>query len=212
MRIYIAGPMTGHPDFNHPAFNKAADKLRALGYEVENPADCPLPVGTSWGEYMRYGIARLVSCDAVALLDSWQSSPGACIEFRLARNLSMPRKHISEWNQPPLYPSERKAAESRYSLPTGMAVTDLAESCGGYGAFRAVGWTDDDLIEHGHMYVVLPTAHPGLVMENALDKGVLTPRAHRAGFDSVQECLDAGMTRQEMRGTGLLSIPPKADD
>ena len=35
-RIYIAGPMTGLPDFNYPAFNAAAARMRALGFEVEN--------------------------------------------------------------------------------------------------------------------------------------------------------------------------------
>lgn len=38
-RIYIAGPMTGLPDFNFPAFNDMAAILRGLGYHVENPAE-----------------------------------------------------------------------------------------------------------------------------------------------------------------------------
>ena len=42
-RVYIAGPMTGLPDFNYPAFNAAAAKLRALGLEVLNPAENPPP-------------------------------------------------------------------------------------------------------------------------------------------------------------------------
>ena len=39
MRIYVAGPMTGHPELNFPAFHAAATELRALGHHVENPAE-----------------------------------------------------------------------------------------------------------------------------------------------------------------------------
>ena len=38
MKVYIAGPMSGYPDMNGPAFDKKADELRAQGYEVVNPA------------------------------------------------------------------------------------------------------------------------------------------------------------------------------
>ncbi|MCY1527250.1 hypothetical protein D9M68_623110 [compost metagenome] len=38
-RIYLAGPMTGLPEFNYPAFHAEAARLRALGYQVENPAE-----------------------------------------------------------------------------------------------------------------------------------------------------------------------------
>lgn len=40
-RIYIAGPMSGLPEFNYPAFNRAAAVLRAQGHHVENPAENP---------------------------------------------------------------------------------------------------------------------------------------------------------------------------
>ena len=33
-RVYVAGPMTGLPDFNYPAFNAEAQRLRGLGYQV----------------------------------------------------------------------------------------------------------------------------------------------------------------------------------
>jgi hypothetical protein len=35
--LYIAGPMTGIPDSNYPAFNQAEIELRAAGYDVLNP-------------------------------------------------------------------------------------------------------------------------------------------------------------------------------
>lgn len=38
-RIYIAGPMRGYPEHNVPAFNRAADRFRALGWDVVNPVD-----------------------------------------------------------------------------------------------------------------------------------------------------------------------------
>ena len=39
MIIYIAGPMTGRPDLNFPAFHAAATTLRDAGFDVVNPAE-----------------------------------------------------------------------------------------------------------------------------------------------------------------------------
>lgn len=79
-RIYIAGPMTGLPEFNYPAFHAEAERLRALGYEVENPAENPDPQCGTWLGYMRMAIRQLMTCDAIALLPGWQWSRGARIE------------------------------------------------------------------------------------------------------------------------------------
>ena len=89
MRVYIAGPMTGLPNSNYPAFNAMAARLRALGHHVENPAENPEPPCKSWRGYMRMAIAQLVTCDAVALLPGWGASKGAKIEERLAVDLSL---------------------------------------------------------------------------------------------------------------------------
>lgn len=88
-RIYIAGPMTGLPDFNYPAFNTAAERLRALGFDVENPAENPEPHCGSWLGYMRMAIRQLAQCDGVALLPGWQESRGARIEHQLATQLGL---------------------------------------------------------------------------------------------------------------------------
>lgn len=88
-RIYIAGPMTGLPDFNYPAFNTAAERLRALGFEVENPAENPEPHCGSWLGYMRMAIRQLSQCDGVALLPGWNDSRGARIEHQLANQLGL---------------------------------------------------------------------------------------------------------------------------
>ena len=39
MRLYIAGPMTGLPRFNYPAFHAAADVLRRMGHDAVSPAE-----------------------------------------------------------------------------------------------------------------------------------------------------------------------------
>ncbi|QDL55902.1 DUF4406 domain-containing protein [Rhodoferax aquaticus] len=88
-RIYVAGPMTGLPDFNYPAFNAASERLRALGFEVENPAENPEPHCGSWLGYMRMAIRQLSQCDGVALLPGWQKSRGARIEHQLAQQLGL---------------------------------------------------------------------------------------------------------------------------
>ena len=88
-RIYLAGPMTGIPEFNYPAFHAEAARLRALGYHVENPAENPDPACKSWAGYMRMALAQLVTCDAIYLLKGWENSKGARIERALATELNI---------------------------------------------------------------------------------------------------------------------------
>lgn len=89
-RIYIAGPMTGYPELNHPAFHAAAAKLRAKGFEVVNPAEInPVDTSLDWAGCMRNDIRELVSCDAIATLDKWWESRGAKLEVCLASDLGI---------------------------------------------------------------------------------------------------------------------------
>ncbi|WP_440111738.1 DUF4406 domain-containing protein [Acidovorax sp. BL-A-41-H1] len=88
-RIYIAGPMSGLPDLNYPAFHAMAAHLRAKGLHVENPAENDPPACESWLGYMRLAVAQLASCDAVVMLPGWAKSKGACIEHQLAVGLGL---------------------------------------------------------------------------------------------------------------------------
>jgi hypothetical protein len=88
-RIYLSGPMTGLTDYNYPAFNAEAARLRALGYIVEIPAENPLPAEAPWHMCMRDAIRQMLTCDTVAYLPCWQISRGANVEIELATHLGM---------------------------------------------------------------------------------------------------------------------------
>ncbi|OEZ46737.1 hypothetical protein JAB1_46750 [Janthinobacterium sp. MP5059B] len=89
MRVYIAGPMTGYPQFNYPAFNHAAVVLRAAGHIVINPAENPVPDCGSWLGYMRMSVAQVASVDCLVMLPGWPFSKGARIEYLLAKLLGL---------------------------------------------------------------------------------------------------------------------------
>lgn len=88
-RIYIAGPMTGLPDLNFPAFHAEARRLRAAGWLVENPAEINADPTAGWEACMRKDIGRLVLCDAICLLPGWSRSRGASIEHFVAVHLGL---------------------------------------------------------------------------------------------------------------------------
>lgn len=88
-RLYVAGPMTGLPEFNFPAFHAAAAALRARGFEVENPAENPAPPCGSWLAYMRMAVVQVAKVDGLILLPGWEQSRGARVEFALATGLGL---------------------------------------------------------------------------------------------------------------------------
>ena len=87
--IYIAGPMTGLPEYNFPAFFAAAADLTDKGYLVHNPADHGLVEGAGRNDYLRYDVRELMLCEAIYLLPGWSSSAGARFELTLARTFQM---------------------------------------------------------------------------------------------------------------------------
>lgn len=89
-RVYIAGPMSGIPEFNFPAFHAAAADLRESGHEVVSPAELHDHTDRPWQFYMRSALAAMLTCDEVVLLPGWTASRGARLEVQIAEALGMP--------------------------------------------------------------------------------------------------------------------------
>jgi len=89
-RIYIAGPMTGIPEHNYPAFATAAAHLRALGHDAVSPAEINDGLeAEGWAACMRRDLAQLATCDAIWMLPGHERSRGATLELTIARALGM---------------------------------------------------------------------------------------------------------------------------
>lgn len=99
-KAYLAGPMTGIPEFNYPEFHRAARGLRDLDYEVTNPAEnFGGDMTLDWNTYLRTAVAQVAACEILIVLRGWEKSKGANLEVTIARALGMPV--IQEWDMKP---------------------------------------------------------------------------------------------------------------
>lgn len=85
MKIYISGGITGVPDYREH-FEEAEKCLLAAGHTVVNPArvNGELPIDTTHDEYMKMSLVMLDMCEGIFLLEGWENSKGATIEFEYA--------------------------------------------------------------------------------------------------------------------------------
>ena len=98
MRCYVAGPMSGYPAYNHPAFHAAARRIEEAGWTALNPADedltfahdHPGETAVIRAHYYRRDLRLLAQADAIAVLPGWQDSEGAQGEVHVARILGIP--------------------------------------------------------------------------------------------------------------------------
>ena len=88
-RLYIAGPMSGLPKYNYPAFYDAAMQLRLKGVEVVSPAEGTVTHDKMWSDYMRRAIKMLCDCDFNVRLPGWVNSTGARLETQIADALGI---------------------------------------------------------------------------------------------------------------------------
>lgn len=109
--VYLAGPMTGHPDYNRAGFAEAERYARAQGWDVASPQntdpthDGPCPAGdrhtTAAGSHpypcwVRASLRMMLDCDAVLMLPGWRRSRGANLEHTVALGCDMPVHHLPD--------------------------------------------------------------------------------------------------------------------
>jgi hypothetical protein len=94
---YIAGPMRGYDEYNFPAFEAAADKLRRAGWRVFSPRENDFERGLDSSSdlrplkfYMAVDLQQVCWSDAVFFLPGWSDSEGALLEFQVATYLGIP--------------------------------------------------------------------------------------------------------------------------
>lgn len=92
---YVAGPMSGLPAWNFPAFHAAAAKLRAEGLTVINPAEITTDTSVPRHVCLKADIAQLIHCDGIALLPGWEHSKGAQLESHIAEELCLKRRFLT---------------------------------------------------------------------------------------------------------------------
>jgi hypothetical protein len=91
VKIYIAGPMSGLPDYNFPAFHEAAYGLRLLHHDPLNPATSfDGRQDLEYEMYIREAVRMVAAADAILMLPNWQSSKGARMELHVACTIGMP--------------------------------------------------------------------------------------------------------------------------
>jgi len=102
--------MTGHPNFNFPAFHAAAEKLRAEGHFVFSPAERDMERdGKDWGKESATGDAKEIAAkgfslrvaladdlawicaqaEGIVMLPGWENSKGARAEYATAFALGL---------------------------------------------------------------------------------------------------------------------------
>lgn len=110
--IYIAGPMSGYPEFNFPAFYRAEERLKEQGWVVFNPANkedeahldkdaktagdaaAAIAAGFDFRKVFLWDVEHVIAADAVYMLSGWQFSPGATAEHAVAVAM---KKHYPEY-------------------------------------------------------------------------------------------------------------------
>lgn len=95
---YLAGPMSGLPNYNFDEFARLSRVLRDRGFAVVNPAETAggdQSLGRAW--YFRYDFGAIMGvCDLVLAMPGWDQSEGAKAEVAVANEIGIPVGQLDE--------------------------------------------------------------------------------------------------------------------
>lgn len=111
LTYYLAGPMSGYPEYNYPAFARAKAELEEAGVKVCSPHEIPWPEEELEGEelwqyMMRLAMRQLLDCRGIILMAGWVKSKGAVAEANVATALAMPAYFLDGKYLVPMHESE----------------------------------------------------------------------------------------------------------
>lgn len=94
-RYYLAGPMSGYPEYNYPEFEAACKLLRRNKIEIKSPHEIVYPESRVLGdlpysEYIDGGMKLLAQCNGLILLPGWAQSTGSMLELSEAATWGLP--------------------------------------------------------------------------------------------------------------------------
>ena len=90
-KIFIAGQIVGIPfSVARKIFNSTAEILAAQGFDVINPMDLDVPAGSSWTRFMAAGVAALIECDRIYMIDGWELANESRVEYKVAHEMRIP--------------------------------------------------------------------------------------------------------------------------
>ena len=127
MKWYLAGPMTGIPQFNIPAFDEATGTLRSQGYDIVSPAErdtyetrkgalascngdhADLSGAETYGDMLSRDMKILADeVDGIVFLPGWEKSRGAKTEAYIALVMGL---KFGTYRDGKLYPMNREAVK-----------------------------------------------------------------------------------------------------
>lgn len=113
MRLYICGPVTDMDDLNRPAFDEAAERLQAAGYEVVVPHRF-VPDNADHLLAMHLCLCRLSEpdIDGLALLPGFSKSCGAQREIEYACDTNRLVMPVGWWLEYAKYDGQRADSET----------------------------------------------------------------------------------------------------
>ncbi len=89
-KCYIAGPIKGKENNNADAFTYGSKYVTWLGYVPVNPLELEKSlINPTLEQILKNDFEELLKCQAIHLLDGWEKSKGATLEYSIAKAIGL---------------------------------------------------------------------------------------------------------------------------